>query len=93
MIGLAEEDFTLNWPKVDCFCRQYFCLCGTTERVLRGYSEGYKLPPMTDAQRNYCINQIKMVEGFDYTEHLSDMDLARTVLDAWTDYCRNQGLL
>jgi hypothetical protein len=72
------------------------CICGTDERVLRGYIGGVStLQPMTQPQREWCLHEIHSVEGYDREEHESDSDsdLARTVLDAWTDYCRDKGIM
>jgi hypothetical protein len=72
------------------------CICGANERVLRGYiREDPNLPPMTQAQRDWCLDEIGSVEGYerkDY-EHYSNADLGSAVLHAWTDYCRDKGLL
>jgi hypothetical protein len=50
---------------------------------------------MTPEQREWCLNEIGQIEGYERDEHIpdSDADLARTVLHAWTDYCRDKGLL
>lgn len=73
------------------------CLCGegSAERALRAYSEGRALPPMSAAQREFCLSEISHVEGYsraDY-ENAGDPVLAAGVLHAWTDYARDQGLL
>ena len=72
------------------------CACGAEERVLRGYIDGLQsLALMTVAQREWCLDEIGQVEGYRRSEHEqdSDADLASTVLHAWTDYCRDKGLL
>jgi hypothetical protein len=49
---------------------------------------------MTPAERDWCRDEIARIEG--YTEKDAegdDADVARTVLSAWTDYCRDKGLL
>jgi hypothetical protein len=46
-------------------------------------------------QREWCLSEIDAVEGYsrwDY-ETASDSDVARATLGAWTDYCRDKGLL
>lgn len=73
------------------------CRCAITERFLRNYGhddEG-KLPALTIAQREWCLKEIARVEGYDRTdyEHDRDHDLARGVLLAWQDYCRDKGLM
>ena len=72
------------------------CVCGEDERVLRGYcNPAWTVPAMTPAQRTWCLDEIGQIEGFERAEHVqdSDADLARTVLAAWTSYCRDKGLL
>lgn len=72
------------------------CMCGADERVLRGYMrKDALLAPMTEAQRNWCLGEIGCVEGYDRRDYegLDDASLARGVLDVWTDYCRDKGLL
>lgn len=72
------------------------CICPAQERVLRGYIRNdSNLPVMTPAQREWCLEEIDSVEGYDRKEYepYSDADLASTVLHAWTDFCRDKGLL
>jgi hypothetical protein len=72
------------------------CACGEQERVLRSYADNLlSLPPMTDEQRDWCLDEIGKVEGYDRSEHENDTDvaLAQTVLRAWTDYCRDKGMM
>lgn len=72
------------------------CICPHNERVLRGYTRGEAtLPAMTPEQREWCLEEIGSVEGYDRAEHVedSDSDLASTVLCAWTDYCRDKGMI
>lgn len=73
------------------------CACGHTERVLRGYAYGQAgpLPPMTDAQRIACLDEIDAVEGYERAdwEGSTDAQLAGGVLSAWADYCRDLGML
>lgn len=81
-----------------CFGAEYVgsCICNPTEMALRAWSSpSWKLAPMTPAQREWCLQEIDGVEGYkraDY-EPLTDAELARGVLDAWRDYCRDKGLL
>lgn len=72
------------------------CACGPEERVLRAYADStLTLPPMTDEQREWCLDEIGGIEGYDRDEHVQDSDvtLAWTVLHAWVDYCRDKGML
>jgi hypothetical protein len=50
---------------------------------------------MTPIQRDACLEEIAHVEGYDRADyaHVDDRDLARGVLSAWTDFCRDKGLL
>lgn len=91
----------LAWPQANCCmaddgpAEEHGCACPAEERALRGWQDGQKMPPMTPEQREYCLEQIGQVEGYrreDY-EAEADPDLARGVLNAWTDYCRDKGLL
>jgi hypothetical protein len=90
-------------PKVSiCHCRRSGlmplrgpCGCPPTEALLRGYMWGAPLPTMTADQREWCFAQIDRVEGYcrgDYKD-ADDGRLANGVLDAWTDFCQDKGLL
>lgn len=50
---------------------------------------------LTPQQREYCLTEIDRVEGHSRKDHEDDShaDLARATIDAWTDYCRDKGLL
>jgi hypothetical protein len=50
---------------------------------------------MTAEQRDWCLNEIASVEGYSRSDFEGECDggLARGVLDAWRDYCRDKGLL
>ena len=65
------------------------CLCGLTERVLRA---GVAL---TAEQREWCLQEIGKVEGYkaDDYRNLPDVELGGVVLSAWTDYCRDKGMM
>ena len=69
------------------------CACGEDERVLRSVIR--KELPLTSSQKDWCIEEIASVEGHDREEceGLEDSALANLVLAAWTDYCRDKGLL
>lgn len=72
------------------------CVCGADERILRAYAGMTRnLPPMTPVQREWCLDEIGQIEGYERKEHEQDPDylLASTVLHAWTDFCRDKGLL
>lgn len=52
------------------------------------------MPAMTKKQREYCLNEIGRVEGYDRNDYLrcTDKELANAVLCAWLDYARDKGL-
>lgn len=81
-------------PEVDCPSCVTDCACGPTERALRAWGCN-RIPAMTTEQRLWCFREIDSVEGWkaaDYDGCTDDM-LARAVLCAWVDYCRDKGLL
>lgn len=89
-----------NLPAVaGCPCfpemEQDGCVCGKTERVLRAWMCGKITQPMTPEQREYCYAELDSVEGHHRPiSHMpTDVELAREVLAAWQDYCRDQGLI
>lgn len=69
------------------------CACGfTEERALRAVIDGRR--SMTGDERAWCSDQIASVEGHEAPPaDWSDVDVARGVLSAWMDYCRDKGLL
>lgn len=70
------------------------CVCTETERQLRAFTAGMpSMGQMTPAQREWCLSEIDSVEGWSRAEHEHDADheLARNVLNAWRDYCRDKG--
>ena len=71
------------------------CVCLPVERVLRAYIARMPMPPMTEKQRHACLDEIAHVEGYDRQAYTGEDDagLARGVLAALTDYCRDKGLL
>lgn len=71
------------------------CVCGETERALRAYITKQPMPAMTPAQRAWCLSEIDLVEGYDRKDYEQETDagVARGVLNAWTDFCRDKGLL
>lgn len=71
--------------------------CSPNEIALRSYEAGEAMPPMTQEQREWCIDEAaRSAEGSYRREHLKDMndqEIAHAVLGAWADYCRSQGVL
>ena len=83
---------------MDCMClepaeqEESGCMCTLEERALRHCMAGKTT--LTPEQRKYCHDQIVAVEGYSERDTEGDYaDVARTVLHAWTDYCRDNGLL
>jgi len=69
------------------------CACAREERALRAIIAG-EYRQMTQAERDWCRDEIARVEGYSEKDaDGSDVDVAHTVLSAWTDYCRDKGLL
>lgn len=94
LTGLAKEH---RFPLYPCSCmsEEPDCLCGTAseERALR-YIAAVPCPPMTAEQRAWCRAEILSVEGYDHVaDDISDSELAETVMHAWTDYCRDKGMI
>lgn len=87
----------IAWPDAPCCAPDYpgGCVCLRAERALRAWSDLAIEVPMTAEQRAFCLDEIGSVEGYDRTAHQSDEDseLARATICAWTDYCRDKGLL
>lgn len=72
------------------------CECPDAERALRAWTgQSPLVPAMTPEQREWCLSEIDSVEGYRRSDYESDTDahVARGVLDAWTDFCRDKGLL
>ena len=83
---------------MDCMClapaeqEESGCMCTLEERALRHCMAGKTT--LKPEQRKYCHDQIVAVEGYSERDtEGDDADVARTVLHAWTDYCRDKGLL
>lgn len=92
----TEKSSVFSGVHVACCMGDEDCVCGSEERVLRGYIRNdAHLHPMTAEQRKWCLAEIGSVEGYERSQYAthSDSDLASTVLRAWTDYCRDKGLL
>lgn len=84
----------IEWPSVGCCANgDHECICGPDERAIRAAIRGEIT--LTEAQREYCLAEIGQVEGYDRAKHVRDTDvqLARNVLGAWTDFARDKGLL
>lgn len=70
--------------------------CVGAEMALRHYDYATATPPpMTPEQREWCLDEISGVEGYNRLEWFGsdDKTLAKGVLSAWADYCRDKGLL
>lgn len=83
---------------MDCMClasseqEESGCLCSLEERALRHCIAGKAT--LTPEQRKYCHDQIVAVEGYSESDTAhDDVELCRTVLHAWTDYCRDKRIL
>ena len=86
----------LTWPVPPCCGWPGKCGCPPMERALRGWARSdTAMPAMTAEQRQFCLDEIKQVEGYDVADWQdgSDHAVAATVLSAWLDYCRDKGLL
>jgi hypothetical protein len=94
---LREAIAVVPWPKPRCCMGDDGCVCPAQERALRGWMRSDPmLPSMSEVQREWCLREIDQVEGHyrvDYEGISSDEELARGVLNAWTDYCRDKGLM
>jgi len=86
-----------NCPAVD-FCHCYgtpdHCVCGSSEKALRGWLNGRISQPMSAEQREWCFSEIDLIEGYDRKDYegSTDANLAMGVLSAWLEYCRDKGL-
>lgn len=80
-----------------CYASPECCFCGKTEKALRAWSDpsNWSIPPMSPLQRDWCLREIDKVEGYSKSDYLgeSDAHLARGVLAAWQEYCRDKGLI
>lgn len=70
------------------------CVCGESEKALRGWLNGRITTPMTPEQRQWCYKEIDSIEGYDRADYdkATDAELAMGVLSAWQDFCRDKGL-
>lgn len=71
------------------------CVCSWGERGLRLFMWRMNTAPMTPGQRDWCLDEIAAVEGFDRSDYADrpDHELAGGVFEAWVDFCRDKGLL
>lgn len=68
------------------------CMCLAPERHLRHVMAGKAT--LSAEQREWCCQEIENVEGHSRPPaDWSDADVSHEVLNAWTDYCRDKGLL
>lgn len=92
-----QGDMPAPPPVPDCICYggQPPCDCTHVERALRAWADRRPMPAMTPDQKGWALAEIASVEGYDATDYadLPDADVARGVLHAWVDYCRDKGLL
>lgn len=91
--GVPCQCQNLNDPQV----RIHGCVCGLQERILRAYSNGMQLRPMSDEERAWCVEEaISSSEGSRNESELltiTDKSLAKEVLTSWKEYAQSQGLL
>lgn len=67
------------------------CCTGLNERALRAYVADWPMPPMTEAQRAWCMDEIERVEGYERPPlDTPDRALASKVILAWLDFVRDK---
>jgi hypothetical protein len=93
----GNELFATMWLP-GCVCaatyrRPYECVCPRAEAGIRWVAEGRS--EFTEEQREWCLDEIGQVEGYERGDYEGDSDdeIAKETLHAWTDYCRDKGLL
>jgi hypothetical protein len=71
------------------------CACTPSERALHAWLHRKLVKPMTPEQRAWCLDEIGSIEGYNRADYEGETDgnLARTVLSAWLDLCRDKGLV
>ncbi len=92
----AKVEFPVT-SSCPCFGPDYAgaCLCDDRERIIRVWaSKTSAIPLMTDAQRAWCLDEIAGIEGYSRSDYETQPDsaIARGVLNAWRDYCRDKGI-
>jgi hypothetical protein len=86
-------------PVYPCSCfdpgQGWACMCEPSEKALRWFSTKPSADLMTAEQRAWCRAQLASVEGHraDECNGSDDATLARSVIFAWRDYCRDKGML
>lgn len=88
-------DLRCHCPGMGDFDGVELCACPAGEKVIRAYAKGKPQPRMSAEQRDWCLSEIGQVESYsadDYRDE-TDANLAHGVLCAWTDFCRDKGLL
>jgi hypothetical protein len=95
-MDVMPVDKGVAWPRVACCLPAgWECHCPPMEAALRAWATGQVKGLLNSEQRAACLSEIGAIEGYraeDYSD-ASDVDLARAVLDAWTDFCRDKGML
>lgn len=78
-----------------CFPSEPGCVCLDGERALRALTSGRDTIPLSSEERGELLDEIAQVEGFSRSdfEHVPDGELAGGVLDAWTSFARDKGLI
>jgi hypothetical protein len=71
------------------------CVCLPLEKGLKAYLFRKAPTRMTLEMRVWCYQEIARVHGADWTTatHYDDQDLARSVLDHWVLYAKQEGLM
>ena len=66
-----------------------------TEDELFAFANGLTGRPMTQHEREWCLDEISSVEGHERKDYVAcdNKQLARSVLSAWVDFCRDKGTL
>lgn len=79
--------------RCQCYSDGSNCVCGLSELFLRAVSNTDNGLALSEAQREWCLNEIGRVEGYvrDEWTGVNDGLLANGVLNAWRDYCRDKG--
>lgn len=85
------------FPLVECV-HGPDCICPANERALRHFSNrSWPYGSMTQAQREWAIQEANWAGEGQFCEeelrNMNDQCLAKSVLHAWVDYCRSQGLM
>lgn len=92
----SEELFPLDGVACQCFDpgQMSGCMCGDKEIALRAIAAGNYPRLMTFAEREWCRQEITRVEGYSEKDaEGADAAVARAVLGAWVDYCRDKGMM